>query len=102
MTSMMETVQTACQIEILYSVTVTLGIRVPIRVIINIHILGFTCTLVKHVNSVMYIDSRNIVQNGAILILYLTRSVCITAVILIRITVYYNLGSSVNSRCRIL
>ena len=41
----------------------------------------------------MYIYGRYIVHDTAVLILYLTGSVGITAVILIGITVYYDLGS---------
>ena len=48
----------------------------------------------------MYIYGGYIVQVGTVLILDLTDSVGITAVILIGITVYYDLGSSgVQYRC---
>jgi len=40
----------------------------------------------------MYIYSRYVIQYGSVLILYLTGSISITAVILIGITVYYDLG----------
>lgn len=46
----------------------------------------------------MYIYGGNVVQDGAVLVLYLTGSVCITAVILVGITVNDDLGGSGNYR----
>ena len=47
-----------------------------------------------YIYGVMYIYGGDIVQDRSVLILYLTGSVSITAVILIGITVNYDLGSS--------
>ena len=46
----------------------------------------------------MYIYGRYIVQYGTVLILYLTGSISITAVILIGIAVHYDLRSSCYDR----
>ena len=55
---------------------------------------GVTLLAGAYIYSVMYIYGGHVVQISTVLILYLTGSVGITAVILIRITVYYDLRGS--------
>lgn len=51
---MTEPVQTACQIVILNGIVITLGISAVCHIPVPVRI--------KHVNGVMYINGRNIVQ----------------------------------------
>ena len=87
-TVMTETVKTACQVIILNGIIVSFGVRTVI--VINISLL--TTFGINHIDCVMNVDGRHIVQYRTILILYLAGSVSITAVILIGITVNYDLG----------
>ena len=87
---MTETVDAACQIIILYGVIVTFGIRT---------VAYLTGT---YIYSVMYIYGGNIVQESTVLILNLTGSVGITAVILIGITIHYDLRRCLYYRCCLL
>jgi hypothetical protein len=97
-TVMTETVKTACQVKILNGIIVSFGVRTVI--VINISLL--TTFGINHIDCVMNVDGRHIVQYRTILILYLAGSVSITAVILIGITVYYDLRSSLDYRSSLL
>jgi hypothetical protein len=97
-TVMTETVKTACQVKILNGIIVSFGVRTVI--VINISLL--TTFGINHIDCVMNVDGRHIVQYRTILILYLAGSVSITAIILIGITVYYDLRSSLDYRSSLL
>lgn len=86
-----ETVQTTCQIVIIYGVVVALHIYI-------VFIIGAARLASAYIYGVMYIYGGNIVQICSVLILDLTGSVGITAVILIGITVYYDLRCSLDYR----
>lgn len=93
---MTETVQTACQIIILNGIIVTLSVRVVF------YIYGLFLTGILHIYGVMDINSGDIIQNRTVLILNLAGSVSITAVILIRITVNYDLRCGCYNRSSLL
>ena len=85
-----EPVETACQIVVIYSIGIT----------VNIGILALDIATLLYIHRIMYIYGRYVIKDRAVLILYLTGSVGITAVILIGITVNYDLGSGCNNRSR--
>lgn len=83
-----EPVETACQIVVIDGIGIT----------VNIGILALDISTLLYIHRIMYINGRYVIKDGAVLILDLTGSVGITAVILVGITVNYYLGSGCNNR----